>query len=96
MTVSPSVAFNVRMSGIRANWYELLPKVEAHMAYQEEIDRIRMAAGWECDEGGWYSPDGISHWDWECEGYPFPEDKGFAEFMVTYVPQPWPPTPAEK
>lgn len=61
-----------------------------YAAYRElaaHIDESRTAAGWEFDpDYGWGSPDGITASDWEDEGYPLPEEPGFAEFMVTYRP----------
>lgn len=79
------------LASTRPNYYELLPQIEAAMAEADRVCRIRMEAGWEADpEYGWGSPDCISESDWEAEGYPLPEEPGFAEFMQTYVPAPLP------
>ena len=78
-------SFNLAMLQVHPNWYDHLGQVEAAMREQDRIDSIRSAAGWEGDEGGWYSPNGISEYDWEHEyGYPFPEDADYAGFAATY------------
>ena len=64
-------AFNLAMVQVYPNWYDHLSKVEAAMAEEARIFRIRTAAGWTGDEGGWYSPCGIHESEWEL---PFPED----------------------
>jgi len=46
----------------------------------------RHAAGWDGDEGGWYSPTGIHESEWEEEGFPFPEDAEYAEFISLQKP----------
>jgi len=77
--------FNLLQLEKRPNWYDHLDKVEAMIAHEENVYRIRMTAQWTLDEGGWISPDGISESDWEHEyGYPFPEDQDYAEFASTY------------
>lgn len=80
-----SAAFNLAMLQVYPNWYDHLPAVEAAMAEQDRIDSIRSAAGWEGDEGGWYSPCGMHESDWELEGRPFPEDADYAAFWATYT-----------
>ena len=75
------------LSTTRPNYYELLPQIEAAMADEDRTIQARFAAGWDADpEYGWASPDGISEFDWETEGYPLPEEPGFADFMKTYAP----------
>ena len=49
------------------------------MREQDRIYDARTAAGWECDEGGWYAPHPetgvlISYWDWMDFGLDDPED----------------------
>ena len=78
-------AFNLLQLELRPNWYDHLSAVEAAMAAQDRIDTARFRAGWSGDEGGWYSPDGIHESDWELEGYPFPEDEGYATFWHGYI-----------
>lgn len=68
----------------RPNWYDHLPQVEAAMAEADRIYWIRDSAGWEADEGGWYSPCGIPEHDWYLDGRPFPEDPGYAEFASAF------------
>ena len=51
-------AFNLAQVAIRPDWYDHLPQVEAAMAECARVERLRYAAGWTADEGGWYSPDG--------------------------------------
>ena len=78
-------AFNLAMAArVGESWYTHLPAIEAAMAEQNRIDRIRYAAGWTFDEGGWASPCGIPESDWEHEyGWPLPEDPDFAEWFTT-------------
>jgi len=66
--------FNLAQLATRPTWYDHLSQVEAAMAECARVDRLRYAAGWEADEGGWYSPEGVHESDWEDEGLPFPED----------------------
>jgi hypothetical protein len=83
--VTPTIEFNVAMAARYANWYDLLPQVEEAMREEDRIFEIRRNADWECDEGGWYSPCGISESDWEHEyGYPFPEDPEYAAWADAY------------
>jgi hypothetical protein len=72
MTNDP--AFNLLQLERRPNWYDHLPQVEAAMAEEDRVFRLRTAAGWTADEGGWFSHDGTPESDWEDEGLPFPED----------------------
>lgn len=70
---------NLRMAGIYPNWYDHLDKVEAAIAEQDRIYDIRVAAGWEADEGGWCAPcpetgEMILEWDWLNFGLAYPED----------------------
>jgi hypothetical protein len=73
--VSPTVEHNLHMLQIHPNWYDHLPKVEAAMAEEDRISTARYDAGWDGDEGGSYSPDGIHENDWEEMGRPFPENE---------------------
>jgi hypothetical protein len=77
-------AFNLAMAQVHPNWYDHLFQVEAAMAEDDRIVHIREAAGWTADEGGWYSPDGVSASDWEDEGLPFPEDGDYAAWASAY------------
>jgi len=74
-------SFNLLQLQSRPNWYDHLSQVEAAMAEQSRIDRARSDAGWEGDEGGWYSPCGMHEFDWELEGYPFPEDPEYGDWF---------------
>ena len=47
---------NLRMMGTCPTWYDHLDKIEAAMAEQDRIYKVRTAAGWDLDEGGWYAP----------------------------------------
>lgn len=78
--------FNLAMAAqVGDSWYTHLPAIEAAMAEEDRIASARWRAGWTCDEGGWYSPEGISASDWEhVEGYPLPEDPEFADFADTF------------
>ena len=78
-------AFNLLQLERHPNWYDHLGQAEAAMAEQDRIDAIRTAAGWTCDEGGWYSPCGMHESDWELEGRPFPEDPDYAAFWSAYI-----------
>ena len=77
-------AFNLAQLATRPNWYDHLPAVEAAMAEDDRIDRIRRTAGWTTDEGGWFSPDGVHASEWELDGLPFPEDADYAEWASAY------------
>jgi hypothetical protein len=78
-------AFNLAMLQVHPNWYDHLSQVEAAMTEDDRIDRIRRAAGWTTDEGGWLSPDGVHESDWEHEyGHPFPEDADYPAFASAY------------
>jgi hypothetical protein len=74
-------SFNLAQVAIRPNWYDHLDAVEGAMAECARVEALRYAAGWEADEGGWYSPDGIHESDWEAEGHPLPEDADFANWF---------------
>jgi hypothetical protein len=76
-------SFNLLQLERRPNWYDHLDKVEAAMAEDSRICYARFDAGWEGDEGGWYSPDGIHESSWEEEGWPFPEDADFASWFCS-------------
>lgn len=78
-------SFNLAMLQVHPNWYDHLGQAEAAMREQDRIDSIRSAAGWDGDEGGWYSPDGVHESEWELEGRPFPEDADYAAFWSTYI-----------
>jgi len=77
-------AFNLAMLQIHPNWYDHLPQVEAAMAAEDDLYRIRYAAGWTTDEGGWISPDGVPASDWEENDLPFPEDADYADWASAY------------
>lgn len=82
-----TASFNLSQFATRPNWYDLLPQVESAMAESSRMINARIEAGWEGDEGGWYSPDGIHEYDWEHEhGYPLPEDPAYPAFIATYIP----------
>jgi len=50
-------------------------QVDRAMADEDKLWKMRSAEGWEADEGGWYTPTGISEHDWEHDyGNPFPEE----------------------
>jgi hypothetical protein len=76
--------FNLAQLERHPNWYEHLPQVEAAMADKRRTSAARRAAGWQADEGGWYSPDGTHESDWELEAYPFPEDPGYQEWAEAF------------
>jgi hypothetical protein len=46
--------------------------------------RARQAAGWTTNSAGWISPCGMSEDKWAAEGYPFPEEPGFAEWFSAF------------
>ena len=77
-------SFNLLQLEQRPNWYAHLDSVEAAMRDQDRIDAARTAANWTADEGGWYSPCGMHESDWELEGYPFPEDPGYAAWASAF------------
>jgi hypothetical protein len=77
-------AFNLAMAQVHPNWYDHLSQVEAAMAEDDRIHRLRWQAGWSADEGGWFAPDGTPERDWEENGYPFPEDPGYAAWADAF------------
>ena len=72
-------ANNLRQSATRPSWYQHLPQVEAAMAKDDHIGKIRRAAGWDCDERGWHgfhpvTGEVVLAADWEDEtGLSMPE-----------------------
>jgi hypothetical protein len=80
--------FNLAQLERRPNWYEHLGAVEAAMAEDDRIAKARSAAGWEADEGGWYSPCGMHESDWELEDYPLPEDPSYQEWAAEFYSAP--------
>ena len=76
--------FNLAQLATRPNRYDHLGQVEAAMADERRTSAARRAAGWNADEGGWYSPCGMHESDWELEGYPFPEDPGYAAWASAF------------
>ncbi len=69
---------NLRMMETCPTWFDHLDKVEAAMAEESRVYDIRVAAGWELDEGGWYAPcpdtgEMIHEWDWLDLGLAYPE-----------------------
>ena len=69
---------NLRMMETCPTWFDHLDKVEAAMAEESRVYDIRVAAGWELDEGGWYAPcpdtgEMIHEWDWLDLGLVYPE-----------------------
>ena len=70
---------NLRMLDTCPTWYDHLDQVEAAIAEEDRIYDIRVAAGWEADEGGWCAPcpetgEMIPEWDWINFGLAYPED----------------------
>jgi len=58
-------AWNLMMADKYPNWYDHLPKVHQAMEEWDRLYEIRTKAGWELDEEGWYTPDGIPEYDYE-------------------------------
>lgn len=79
----PDPTFNLLQLQQHPNWYDHIGQVEAAMAEEDRVYRLREAAGWTLDEGGWYAPCGTPESAWEEEGHPFPEDPGYAEWHST-------------
>ena len=70
---------NLRMLETCPTWYEHKDKVEAAIAEEERIYKIRTNAGWELDEGGWCAPSPetnelIPEGEWIEFGLIYPED----------------------
>ena len=70
---------DLRMLETCPTWYDHLDKVEAAIAEEDRVYDIRVAAGWELDEGGWSAPSPetgkmIPEWDWLDLGLAHPED----------------------
>jgi len=57
MSNNYTARWNLQMMELHPNWHEHLGKVEAAILEQDRIFKIREAAGWELDEGGWMAPD---------------------------------------
>lgn len=82
--MSNDPSFNLAQLEQRPNWYEHLSSVENAMAAEDKLYRTRWQAGWSCDEGGWFAPDGTSEYDWSLEGYPFPEDPEYQAWASAF------------
>jgi hypothetical protein len=54
---STEARWNLQMMEKYPNWYDHLDKVEEAIKEQDRIIDVRLAAGWELDEGGWMAPD---------------------------------------
>tara|TARA_Y100000289_G_C3859718_1_gene117898 strand:- start:244 stop:498 length:255 start_codon:yes stop_codon:yes gene_type:complete len=70
---------NLRMLATCPTWYDHLDKIEATIAEEERIYKVRTAAGWELDEEGWFAPcpetgEALSLWNWLDLGLPLPEE----------------------
>mgnify|MGYP006281804217 CR=1 FL=1 len=54
---------------------------------QEPVYSVRIAAGWRTEEGDsgaiWLSPTDVQEAQWEEQGWPFPEDEGYAPFIAS-------------
>ena len=57
MTDKYTARWNLQMMEKYPNWYDHLDKVDAAIKEQDRIIKVRLAAGWELDEGGWMAPD---------------------------------------
>jgi hypothetical protein len=77
-------AFNLAQLAARPNWYDHLSQVERAMAEDDRIARIRRAAGWTTDEGGWLARDDTPESDWADNGYPFPEDPDYTAWASAF------------
>lgn len=78
-------SFNLAMAAkVGDSWYQHLGSVEAAMAEEDRIAKVRWQAGWTADEGGWYAPCGTHESDWEDEGYPLPEDPQFPAWSAAF------------
>lgn len=80
-----SAEFNLLQLQRHSSWYDFLDQAEAAIAHEDHITRIRTAAGWHQDEGGWYAPTGTHQSDWEDEGFPLPEDPGYGEWFRSHT-----------
>jgi len=61
---------------------EINDQVNAAIDESYRIVNLRSAAGWEGDEGGWTSPEGIHESTWEDWALAFPEDpEGYQESL---------------
>jgi hypothetical protein len=76
--------WNIQMSLQHPNWYELLPKVKAAMAVQDQEWRMARDAGWDGDEGGLVSPWGHAEQDWVNADLPLPYEKDYADFIEKF------------
>ena len=70
---------NLRMLETCPTWYDHLGQIEAAIAEEDRVYDIRVAAGWEADEGGWCAPcpetgEMIPESDWLSFGLAYPED----------------------
>lgn len=79
MTISYDMAMCLQQQEKRPEmlWSDILKMNDDVNAAIDEGYRImnfRSEAGWESDEGGWTSPEGISESTWEDWGLAFPEN----------------------
>lgn len=74
--------YNLEKADEQSRYARIAASVDAAMAEESRVIHIRFAEGWDADEGGWYTPNGISEFDWEHEyGCPFPEDNEWENFV---------------
>ena len=72
---SEAADYNLRVAAWFDNYAANAAQVDRAMADEDKLWKMRSAEGWEADEGGWYTPTGISEHDWEHDyGNPFPEE----------------------
>jgi hypothetical protein len=73
--------YNLQKADEYSRYGDIAASVDAAMADEDRTAKLRFAEGWEADEGGWYTPNGISEFDWEHEhGFPFPEEAEWENF----------------
>jgi len=73
---------NLQRAEEYSRYGDIAASVDAAMADEARTAKVRFAEGWEADEGGWYTPNGISEFDWEHEhGFPFPEEICWESFI---------------
>lgn len=75
--------YNLKVAAQFDNYGNISDQVYAAMADQDRIWKLRTEEGWSCDEGGWYTPNGIHETDWEHDyGNPFPEQPVWKDYVA--------------
>jgi hypothetical protein len=75
--------YNMQAAARWENYGKVANAVDAAMADQDRICKAFDKEGWDGDEGGWVSPNGILDYDWVNEyGLPLPGDLDWESYKL--------------